>query len=270
MAPHRRTRTIVLGVFAAALAGAAVALATDILAQLGLKEEDAQDYVMQGIGLRGVQIPASARKALRAAKPEARAKIAAGALTWLKAYTESSDFKGRYAELRETHKPLAPGSGAEQLQQMQDDQRKQLEEMKQSVAKMPPDIRKEMEKMVQQMEAQLNDPKQQAMARQIYEEQGEKERDQHQMRVAEWEESYPADPRAAIAKRLRGFLEVSAGVDYNAELVEPGRRGGPTKFADPGLEGKSEHWKLCYRAGKPAVDAVRQFVTKWLDELEKK
>lgn len=41
-------------------------------------------------------------------------------------------------------------------------------------------------------------------------------------------------------------------------------------FADPGLEDKSSEWKLCYRAGREAVDAAREAAKAWITEIEKR
>jgi hypothetical protein len=248
----------------------AMAFGADVLAQLGLTETEARDRALQGIDQYTPPIGKHARRTLREASPQVRAALTTAGLGWLKAYTESSDFRGRYETLRERRKPHAPKSAAEQIQEEQAKQRKNIEELKKNMSKTDPRIRKDMEKMVKQSEAQLNDPKQQALLKQVYGEEAAKEEKRYQKKVEEWEKFYPADPRRAIAKRLRDFLDVSAKVDYNAKLTKPVGRQGTVKFADRNLEEKPEEWKLCYRAGKPAVDAARSFAAAWLPELEKK
>ena len=93
------------------------------------------------------------------------------------------------------------------------------------------------------------------------------EQQQYQTRLKEYEARYPADPRPFIARRVRQFLDESATVEFGAKLVTSGR---VMRFADPRYEDKSSDWKLCYRAGKPAVDAARTIATAWLAELERK
>ena len=64
---------------------------------------------------------------------------------------------------------------------------------------------------------------------------------------------------------LQEILDVTADVDYNAELKQ-----GPKYkvFVNPVYEKKSKDWKLAYRAGKQAVDAVRAAAQKWLGEIK--
>ena len=54
-------------------------------------------------------------------------------------------------------------------------------------------------------------------------------------------------------------------MDFSASLVEQGK---VQKFADPALEAKPTEWKMCFRAGKPATDAARDFARKWLAGLQ--
>ena len=55
-------------------------------------------------------------------------------------------------------------------------------------------------------------------------------------------------------------------VDYSAELKAGDN--GLKIFVNPAYERKPAEWKLAYRAGKPATDALRAAAEKWLKELE--
>jgi len=68
-----------------------------------------------------------------------------------------------------------------------------------------------------------------------------------------------------VAMRLRAFLDATRDLDFTAKLVEEGK---VRKFADPALEAKPSEWKMCFRAGKPATDAAREFARKWLADLQ--
>jgi hypothetical protein len=83
--------------------------------------------------------------------------------------------------------------------------------------------------------------------------------------MQELDKTYPADPRALVAMRLRRFLDVTRDVDYGAAPVEKGTK---RVFADPALEARPAEWKLAFRAGKPATDAARTFAQKWLNDLQ--
>lgn len=80
---------------------------------------------------------------------------------------------------------------------------------------------------------------------------------------AENEKKYPSNPDELIKKRLSDFLEISATVDFDAEV-----RG--DRFVNPEYEKKSHEWKMCYRAGKDVVEAARVEAQKWLDQLNRK
>lgn len=74
------------------------------------------------------------------------------------------------------------------------------------------------------------------------------------------EKNYPSDATEMVKKRLSDFLEVSATVDFDATL-------NGNRFANPEYEKKSSWWKMCYRAGKPVIEAAREEAQKWLSEL---
>ena len=68
-----------------------------------------------------------------------------------------------------------------------------------------------------------------------------------------------------MALRLRRFLDATRDVDFTAKLVDQNKQ---QKFADPAFEAKPGEWKLCFRAGKPATDAAREFARKWVADLQ--
>jgi hypothetical protein len=76
------------------------------------------------------------------------------------------------------------------------------------------------------------------------------------------DKNYPPDPDDMVKKRLTDFLAISATVDYDAEVKNGG-------FVNPEYQKKSGWWKMCYRAGKPVVEAAREEAKIWLDELNK-
>ena len=72
-----------------------------------------------------------------------------------------------------------------------------------------------------------------------------------------------------IKKRLEEILNITADVDYAAELKETEWKGKKWKvFVNPAYEKKSKEWKLAFRAGKPVTDAVRAAAEKWLKEFK--
>ena len=267
--PSRRR----VGVCVAVMAGCVAAVAAqNALSSLGVEEAQAKRDVVYALENGRVNVY-PARAAFKAAAPAARAAFVTAAMTWAKAYTQSAAFKADYEKQRAqaAPKPPAARNADAELAKQKAERNKGLEEMKKNLDKMPPEMRAEMAKTIKQLEAQSAsqdaDPQFAAMMRQGAEMQVAGEQKQYQESLARHEKKFPANPNVLIAQRLREFLAVSKDVDFNAKLVPAG---GKQRFENPAYEAKSSEWKLCYRAGKDAVEAGRTFAASWLASLEGK
>lgn len=268
---HSRTRAVaVLAAGAAAAAWIAVQ-AQGSLTGLGVSEVSAKRDVVPSLTGGYVSVYPAAR-AFKAATPATRATLVKAAIAWAKAYTESAAFKAEYEKARLADTPAPPktkGTVDDELAAQRAERQKSLEEMKKNVAKMPANMRPQMEQTIKQTEAQFAkmdaDAKMAGLMRQGLEAQRANDQKAYQDRVRAFEKSFPADPRALIARRLQEFLTTSADVDFNAKLVPAGSK---QRFADPKLEEKSAEWKLCYRAGKEPVAAAREAAQAWLAALK--
>lgn len=89
---------------------------------------------------------------------------------------------------------------------------------------------------------------------------------EYQTKLQKFNEGFPENPQLLIKKRLQKILDITADVDYEAEVKQVGKF---KVFVNPQYERKSKEWKLAYRAGKAATDAVRAAAQKWLDELNR-
>jgi hypothetical protein len=215
------------------------------------------------------------RKLFKAASPAARAAFVKNALGWVKAYTESPDFKTDYDKRREAAKPATPqskGTADEQFTKYLAEQRQNLDVTKKNVAKMSLEQQKQMEGSIRQMEASVEriakDPQMAAIMKQSYEQQMAFNQKTYQERLVAYEKQFPPDPRVLIATRLRQFLDLSKDIAFDAKLVPNGA--GKMQFADQQYQNKPGYWKLCYRAGKEPVAAARAFATEWLHQIEGK
>lgn len=251
------------------VAGATALAAQTVLSRVGLSEADARQIV--GDAIVGIASPGAAARPFLALSPRARAAVVTDAVAWAKAYVNSAGFKKAWAETRDQNKPDAPAlthSAAGDVQKQNADQQKQIEDLRKTVAQLPPDQQKQMQAVVDQMIAQLNDaakdPKYQALMQQSAETNRSSKEKAYQDALASWQRDDPADPNAAVARRLRDFLAMSADVRFDATLVTAGGR---RTFADPALEGKPEAWKMCFRAGREATMAARTAAQAWLKEL---
>lgn len=86
----------------------------------------------------------------------------------------------------------------------------------------------------------------------------------HSQALEKFNATYPEDRNLMLKKRLQEILDYTEDVDYTAELKE---QYGKKVFVNPLYEKKPAEWKLAYRAGKNATDAVRNAARQWLSEL---
>ena len=258
-----------LGLTVSALVAGLVAQGT--LADLGVQEATAKQEAVRTLADGYVPWHLAA-KPFKAADATARAAMVKTALAWAKAYTETPAFRADYDKRRAQDTPApfkAKGTADDQLTAQRAQQKKQIEEMRANIAKMPPEMRQQMEETVKQVEAQFaaqeKDPQMAALMKQGLEMQAAEEKKAYEGRVAAHEKRFPADPKVLIARRLQEFLDTSKDVDFAAKLVPGG--GGKMVFANAAYEEKPPEWKLCYRAGRAPVEAARAFAGEWLKAL---
>lgn len=79
-----------------------------------------------------------------------------------------------------------------------------------------------------------------------------------------FDKRFPAKLDDMLRDRLQGFLDLTADINFDAELVKGGLG---MKFADPELERKSDAWKKCFRAGRETITAARAYAQGWLKTL---
>ncbi len=276
-----RIQHLVAALVGSALCGTAL-IAQDVLATLDVRPNQAGIVVFEVLD-SGRPYHEVGKAVFLKATSEARVALVNGALTWAKQYTESPEFAKRYATTRTQKEPRISGrrtwTAEEELNRRQAFFEQRIANEKKAL-EAPPSPRqtpeqqqadrKRSEDLIKRTETELaryKDPVTRAELRKPYEIEDQRYKEEH----AKWEQDYPADYRAAIARRLREFLTLSGSVDFGAKLV-------PCKdsyqhhscFADPAYEKKPDDWKRVYRAGKQPVDAARTFATNWVRELENK
>jgi hypothetical protein len=249
---------------------AVAAAAQDHLGSLGISEGRAKEAVFDSFMADAVSI-AGKPAAFLALAPPARVALVNFALTLARTFTETDDFKRRYADHREANgpEPLPEEQSvdaifAKQRQGFED----QVLEMRKLFDQITPEQRATLEAGWTDMRRQL-DAMEKGDQRKAIEGQLKQQRtDQMRARDAamkDFEKVYPADPRALIAMRLRHFLDTTGDINYGAQLVDKDKL---KVFADAALEAKPAEWKMAFRAGKPATDAARTFAQKWLADLK--
>lgn len=266
------TRRSAVVLVAAAITVGALS-AADVLGQLGVNAAAAKEAVMSDLGSGWLDYGLAA-PAFRKAPVALRVQLVEGAIAWTKAYTASAEFKTAYATLRANRKPEAPAfegtpeqEVARQREQQAKDQAKASEDMKQALASMPAEQRKQMEAAMKAAAAvaqQMDTPEMRKMMLDGIRMEREEKTRTYQGDLKKWQEEYPESPAPVIAKRLKAFLDTSAGVDFDAKLE---KKNGTMRFVNESYESKPSEWKLWYRAGKEPVAAARVAIGAWLKEL---
>jgi hypothetical protein len=246
------------------------ALAQDHLATLGISEGRAKEAVFDSFVADAVSI-AGKPAAFLAMSPEARVALVNYALTLARSFVESEDFKRRYADHREANgpDPLPEAQTADEIFAKQragfEDQ---ITEMRKLFDQITPEQRATLEAGWADMRRQLDEMEKgerRAQVEGMLNKQRAELLRQREEALKQLDKTYPEDPRALVAMRLRRFLEVTKDIDYAARLEDKDKK---RIFADPALEAKPGEWKLAFRAGKPATDAARAFAQKWLSDLQ--
>jgi flagellar biosynthesis GTPase FlhF len=252
--------------------GALAQTGSDLPEKLGLTAAEAKTSILESLG-SGSVYSEPAFKAFKLMTPETRAAVVRSGLAWVKAYAATAEFKAEYAKYRESHKPEAPAarlSAEAEMKKQRQEMEKQIAEMRKSMEGLDAQTRKAMEEAIKavqaQMEAMEKDPEQKAILKQALEMQAAQDKEDYDNRLKEWEEEFPADARRLIVRRIAEFLQESEDVAFDAKLIKSGSK---MKFAETVYEDKPALWKLCYRAGKEAVEAARAFAAAWRAELEK-
>jgi hypothetical protein len=251
------------------------AAAQDHLATLGISEGRAKEAVFDSFMSDAVSI-AGKPAAFIGLSPSARATMVTFALNLARTFAESDDFKRRYADHREANgpEPLPEEQTADVIfRKQREGFENQVAEMRKLFDQITPEQRATLEAGWKDMRAQLDAMEKGERRTQIEALLREQRAEQARGRavaMTQFEKVFPEDPRALIAMRLRHFLDVTADVNFTAQLVDTSLGNGAKKrvFADAALEAKPAEWKMSFRAGKPAHDAARAFAQKWLSDLQ--
>lgn len=245
-------------------------VAQDHLATLGITEGRAKEAVFDSFVGDTVSL-AGKPAAFIALSPEGRVALVNFALNLARTFVESEDFKHRYADHREANgpDPLPEEQTADQIfAKQRAGFENQVTEMKKLYDQITPEQIATLEAGWDDMRRQLDEMEKGEKRKEIeglLKEQRDQQVRARDLAMQELDKTYPADPRAMVAMRLRRFLDVTKDVAYDAQLVD---KAGKKVFADPALEARPAEWKLAFRAGKPATDAARTFAQKWLSDLQ--
>jgi hypothetical protein len=245
-------------------------IADDFWKQLGMSREQGTDGVKQSF-LNGYLNYYAAKNARNIATGN-RAAIAKDLLNYTKQYINSDAFRKEYELMRKQAKP----------QEVEIKVRSKEEIRKEKIAETEKSIRKTEEVMKQPNMKDIMQPSLDILKKNLVEYnkpdskmidmffngekmQAEQQAESSKKNMARWEVEYPADYREKVKDRLQKFLDLSATVDFGAELKQVGNK---KKFVNPVYEGKSYDWKQIFRAGKEVIEPARQFAEQWMREMK--
>jgi hypothetical protein len=246
-------------------------IADDFWKQLGLTKQQGTDDLRSSF-VNGYLQYYSARNAKNIAVGN-RAAVAKDLLAYTKQYMSSDVFKKAYEQDRQYVKPVPPDAKVIDKEEIRKkniaDLEKGIKNTEETIKKMP-----EMEKalrpnieMFQKNIKEYKDPNNK-MIESIYQndlrEQQQRQKD-YEERLARWQNEYPVDHKQLIKVRLQKYLQLSATVDFNAELKQVGKK---FKFVNPQYEGKAYDWKQIFRAGKEVYDVAKPFAESWIKEID--
>jgi len=265
-------RSAVVGTLVVAVTIGATLTGQAVTTQLGITEGRATEAVFDSFMAGAVSLAGKA-EVFTAASPQARVAMVAGATTLARAFVESDEFTRRYADHREANGP-GPLPDEQTADQVLAKQRAGFEQQVDALRKqfvddaITPEQKATLEEGFEAMRARFTEMEkgpQRTEMEGMLKAQRSQQVSGRAAAVKQFDALYPADPRALVALRLRRFLDVTRDVDFTAKLTEQNKK---QKFADPALEAKPSEWKLCFRAGKPATDAAREFARTWLADLQ--
>lgn len=246
--------------------------ADDLWKQLGIKQQDANSRIKESF-LRGYLQYYGAHNIRNIATGNKKA-VAQDLLNYTKRFM-NTQFKTAYEKERREAKPqepeLKPIRTYEQIQKEEVSRlEKSIKETEASLKTMNDDMRKVFAPSLERDKKMLEECKKPASKTiQSIAEAEKNGRDWnlfgYKQNMKKWEEQYPENFNLLIKKRLQKMLELTANVDFNAELKGSGNR---KFFVKPEYERKSREWKMAFRAGKEVTELTRSFAQQWLSELK--
>lgn len=261
--------------------------AEDILKELGLQKEEAEEFIGGNFFNSSLQISKTDEiKNMPQARRVAIVKLLGD---YIRAYIESPSFAERYKQERDAYMAdMSEGetgpSKAEMInqfiRQLKSDESQILQELKSASGAKKTELDEAL-KQVREAQVALKDEKHpkhkeyfELMKEELMPDKGDTKYDDPADAKAAAEamgnidideDPFPASKNEFIKKKLKEFIEKSGSVDYNAKTE---KRGSKFYFVDEKYEQKDETWKRMYRVGKEVMMPARAYAQAWLASLK--
>jgi hypothetical protein len=247
-------------------------MAEDVWKQLGLTQSDANININSSFA-QGSFYYYGAKNAAKIAAGD-RATVIRELAAHAKKYSNSDEFKKKYEEVRKYRTPEQPWIQHFSVDSFKEAERDRIQQaIKATEANANhanPKVRNAVPYRLESLRKELvalDDPNNRVIKQRVdyVNRSNEQAMKQYQDKLTKFNTNYPADPKQLIKLRLQQILDITADVDYSAELKESW---GKKVFVNPVYEKKPPEWKLAYRTGKQATDVLRGIAQQWLAELK--
>lgn len=255
-------------------------VAQGVLAQLGLTEAAARDFLFEEVKTQRQDHPFARRSAIALAgtrgfykiPPAARGPAATALFAWAKGYANSPAFRTAYAEFRKNAIPpemVYTDTVDEAVKKEIDKMLESVEQSKQMAAKVDPKTGAAILENVKKQEAQIRSPEFAKMLRTGIEMERAEKTNSAGSSNRESTAKYPVNPEEIFARRLREFLNDTADANFSARTIH--LTGGPDgiEFVDPADRRRSTTWQMAVIAGREATTAARAAAEAWLKEIQR-
>lgn len=250
------------------------AFAQGPLAQIGVKEQRAREWLIKTLGegcpcgvyAAGdpeIQAILDAWKKLPAS---ARGPLTTQLYAWAKSLTATPAFKADYQKARDHYKPNPPEYSESPEEELKNKIQEETANREQSIKAMEASgmkeqaaqLRKEWPDLLKQLTA--------AWRNEITEAR-KKNSDDYVEGTKAWEARIPADLNVALARQLSDFVAKTTDVDFAAKQ---GPIDGEYGFLNRAYAAKPWQWKFSWEWGPEAIGAARTAAQTWLKELPAK
>jgi hypothetical protein len=265
---------MVVTVVIVAAAGGVVAQSN--LAQLGLTETAARNFVLDEIKSpatdRRSAIAIAGTRAFLKLPPSARGPAATRLFAWAKVYVNSPAFTTSYNTYRKERLPTTRQYALTVEEAVKKDLADQLagvEQLAQAAASMPPADKANMMASVEKARAMFTDPAHIQQRQALLTAERAQESGGNANLIAQVEATTPADPRTLFAKRLREFLETTADVNFSARTINLTGGLDGIEFVDRADRARHWMWREAAIVGPEATTAARAAAEAWLKEIDR-
>jgi hypothetical protein len=241
----------------------------DFLKQLGISKAVAEEKMTNSI--LGGSLDIYGIKNAKNILPINRKAVCNELLAFVKRHVNSALFIKEYKNLKEKNKPtLAVAQTVEEIRNENiSNAKKHISEMEAMVKKADAASKPLFESVV--VEAKKNlalaedvNNKQYVRYSKGYDKLVKDFEEINKRQMQSWEEKYPTNHLLFVKKRLLEFMNETSDIDFDAELISKNDK---KIFVNPDYERKSKRWKMAFRAGKEVVEPSREFVQKWIEEI---